>query len=68
MVESALGNDAAKKALEVGGDYGLFIIGHAGSQEERLEMVRWVRKKFPTIKVLALNPGALARYRPILGH
>jgi hypothetical protein len=37
VVESALGNDAAKKALEAGSDYHLFILGHAGSQEERQE-------------------------------
>ena len=57
VVESALGNEAARKVLEAGSDdYHLFILGHAGSQEERQEMVRCLRQKFPKAKVLALNP------------
>jgi creatinine amidohydrolase/Fe(II)-dependent formamide hydrolase-like protein len=60
-VESVLGNDAAKKVLEAGGDYHLFIIGHAGSQEERQEVMRWLRQKFPKAKVLALNPPHVSR-------
>ena len=60
-VESALGNDAAKNAMEAGGDYHLFVLGHAGSPEERQEMVGYVRQKFPNAKVLALNPPYSAR-------
>jgi hypothetical protein len=55
-VESVLGNEAARKALEAGDHYDLFIFGHAEPLKARQEMVRWVREKFPNAKVLALNP------------
>lgn len=55
VVESALGNEASKKALESGGSYHLFIVGHAAPEPVRQEMVRWVRQKFPNARVLALE-------------
>ena len=61
VVESALGNEASKKALESGGSYHLFIVGHAAPEQVRQEMVRWVRQKFPNARVLALNPPNVAR-------
>ena len=56
VVESVLGNAAAKRVLESGPDYDLFIVGHTASQETRQEMAHWVREKFPRAKVLALDP------------
>jgi len=56
VVESVLGNEAAKRVLESGADYDLFIIGHTASQEVRQEMVHWVREKFQRATVLALDP------------
>jgi CheY-like chemotaxis protein len=56
-VASALGNDAAKRNLENGESYDLFIVGHAAPQEERAEMVRWLKERYPSAKVLALRPA-----------
>lgn len=61
MVHSALGNEDATKALQAGDHYDLFIVGHAAPLEERQEMVRWIRRKFPQAKVLALNPSHIPR-------
>jgi len=55
-VASALGNESAKMDLKDGEPYDLFIVGHAAPQEERAEMVRWLKEKYPAAKVLALRP------------
>lgn len=56
VVESVLGNEAAKKSLQTSNRYHLFIVGHAEARETRHEMVCWLRQNFPEAKVLALNP------------
>jgi hypothetical protein len=61
VVESALGNEHAIKALQAADHYDLFMVGHAGSQEERQEILGWLRQKFPNAKVLALNPPHVSR-------
>jgi hypothetical protein len=53
---SVLGNDAAKRALEGDQTYRIFIVGHDAPRHTREEMVRWLKTKFPTTRVLALNP------------
>ena len=62
VVESVFGNEAAKKALETGGDYDMFMVGHAEPLNMRQEMVRWLRQKFPKAKILALNPPNVSRH------
>lgn len=55
-VVSIIGNDAAQVVLSPIQNYGLFIIGHAAAEETRQEMVLWLKAKYPTVKILALNP------------
>ena len=57
-VTSVLGNDAAKQLLmkRSGTVYRIFIVGHAAPSEDREEMVRWLKERFPKTKVLAGNP------------
>ncbi|HEX2714185.1 MAG TPA: hypothetical protein VHM88_18485, partial [Candidatus Acidoferrales bacterium] len=55
-VVSVIGNDAAKVAFSSTQDYDLFIVGHAAPEETRREMVDWLKGKYPTVKILALNP------------
>jgi hypothetical protein len=52
---SVIGNDAAKAALDGKYTYRLFIVGHDAPRETREEMVRWLKKRFPMTRVLALN-------------
>jgi hypothetical protein len=55
-VSSALGNDDARRSLANNGGCRLFIVGHAAPRETREEMVRWLKRNFPHIRILALNP------------
>jgi hypothetical protein len=55
-VRSALGNDEAKRTIDKGGIYHLFIVGHAAKKKTRQEMVDWLKANFPGPKILALNP------------
>ena len=55
-VISVLGNEDARTVLTRGGQYRIFLIGHAAPKAEREEMVRWVKATFPGAKVVALNP------------
>ena len=34
----------------------LFIVGPAAPEETRREIVDWLKEKYPTVKILALNP------------
>lgn len=54
-VTSVLGNSAAKRALITGEKYSLFIVGRDAPIQTREEMIRWLKEKFPTVQVLALN-------------
>jgi hypothetical protein len=55
-VTSVLGNTIAKDLLSSGGDYDLFIVGHAAAEEDRREMIIWLKKNYANAKILALNP------------
>jgi len=55
-VVSVVGNEAAKLVLSLPQHCDLFIIGHAAPEEERKEMVAWLKAKHPGIRILALNP------------
>ena len=53
---SVVGNEAAETALGSGQEYDLFIVGHAAPEETRIEMVGWLKMKYPKVRILALNP------------
>lgn len=55
-VLSVWGNDATKVLLSSVQSYDLFIVGHAAPEENRKEMVDWLKSKYPKVKILALNP------------
>ncbi len=55
-VISVLGNEAAKVLLSSIQHYDLFIVGPGAPEERRQEMVDWLKEKYPTVKILALNP------------
>jgi hypothetical protein len=55
-VISVLGNEAAKLLLSSIQHYDLFIVGSAASEGTRKEIVDWLKEKYPTVKILALNP------------
>jgi hypothetical protein len=55
-VVSVLGNESAKAVLGHRREYDLFVVGHAASQETRIEMVAWLKARYPKAKILALNP------------
>lgn len=54
-VISVLSNEAAKVLLSSIQKYDLFIVGHAAPEGARREMVNWLRKKYPDVRILALN-------------
>ncbi len=58
-VVSVIGNEAAKIVLSLPQNCDLFIIGHSGAEEDRKEMVVWLKTKYPGVRILALNPGIL---------
>ena len=55
-VLSVIGNEAAKVALSTNQDLDLFIVCHAAPEEERTEIVHWLRIQYPAVKILAINP------------
>ena len=55
-VSSALGNEDAKRILANGGDYRVFLLGHAAPRNEREEMAKWLKLNFPRAKVVAVIP------------
>jgi|SRR5215467_2518062 len=55
-VISVLSNEAAKVLLSSIQKYDLFLVGQAAPEENRREMVNWLKEKYPDVKVLALNP------------
>jgi hypothetical protein len=56
-VVSVLGDQAARQMLSGdGARYDLFIVGHGGPHLSRVDMVLWLKKNFPGVKVLSLNP------------
>jgi hypothetical protein len=55
-VISVQDNDAAKSALRVIHAVDLFIVGHAGPERAREEMVSWLKENYPKVRIVALNP------------
>ena len=55
-VISVVGNEKAKILLSSTESCDLFIVGHGAPEETRIEMVDWLKAKFPNVKILALNP------------
>lgn len=55
-----MGNEAAKTLLTTLGvrpdDIAFFIVGHAAPQSTRKAMVDWLRSRYPSAKILLLNP------------
>jgi len=56
-VISVTHNEAAKVALSSYHDVDLFIVGHTAPEQTRKEMVSWLKKNYPNVKVVALNPS-----------
>jgi hypothetical protein len=63
-VVSSLGNEAAKLALEKPQQYDLFILGHAEGPRARREMADWLKAKYPSVQILALNPPYQRQLEP----
>ena len=59
-VLSVIGNDAAKNLLRMlqvrAEDIAFFMVGHAAHSLTRNEMVDWLRARYPSVKIIALNP------------
>lgn len=62
-VLSVLGNERAQVVLSAGQHCDLFIIGHAAPEQTRKEMVAWLRREYPKVPIVALNPD----YRKLAG-
>jgi hypothetical protein len=58
-VVTVIGNEAAKLVLDLSEGWNVFVVGHAAPEEVREEMVAWLKNKFPSVPVLALNPPAV---------
>jgi hypothetical protein len=56
-VISVTHNEAAKVALSSYHDVDLFIVGHTAPEQTRKEMVAWLKKNYPKVKIVALNPS-----------
>ncbi len=54
-VISVIGNDPARVFLTSIQHYDLFIVGHAAPEETRTKMLDWIKVKYPSVKILALN-------------
>jgi hypothetical protein len=57
-VVSVIGNEAAEVLLSMSRPWDLFIVGPSAAQEIQEEIVRWLKAKYPGVRVLALSfPG-----------
>lgn len=57
-VVSVIGNEAAKVLLAMPQHCDLFIIAESAPEKNRKQMVGWLREKYPSVRILALNaPG-----------
>jgi short-subunit dehydrogenase involved in D-alanine esterification of teichoic acids len=54
-VISVTHNEAAKVALSSYQDVDVFIVGHTAPEQTRKEMVSWLKKNYPEVKIVALN-------------
>lgn len=59
-VVSAMGNEAAKVILSIPQEFDLFVVGDGAAQNERREMVSWLKANFPKIQIIAVNSPPLA--------
>ena len=41
--------------------YDLFVVGHAAPEEDRKEIVAWLKTKFPRVPILALNSPSIRK-------
>jgi hypothetical protein len=59
-VVSVIGNEAAKALLTAlhlkGDDIAFFMVGHGAPQSARNEIVAWLKSKYPSVRIIALNP------------
>ena len=55
-VVSVIGNEAAKIVLKSGQAYDLFMVGHGAPKQTRAAMTAWLKKNYPKVPILALNP------------
>lgn len=58
-VVSIFGNEAAKlllSTLRANHEFAFFIVGHAAPEQTRREIIDWLRKNYPGVKIIALNP------------
>lgn len=55
-VISVVGNEAAKFLLASIQDYDIFIVGPAAPEQDRKEIIAWLRANYPNVPILALNP------------
>jgi hypothetical protein len=55
-VATVIGNEAAKVVLDLRHPCSLFIVGHAASKETRHAMAAWLKARYRTVPILALNP------------
>lgn len=55
-VDRIVGNQAAKVVLSMRHQCDLFIVGHAAPDDTRIEMVDWLKTKYPGVPVIALIP------------
>ena len=53
-VTSALGNEEARRVLSEIAEFALVVVGWSTGDEERREMVRWVKQQYPALRVRAL--------------
>lgn len=70
-VQSALGNADAKLLLGRGGNYRVFLVGHAAPPNDREDMVAWIRAHFRDATVIAIRskderPIEIADYNFVL--
>lgn len=56
-VISVADNEAAKSALASTQNVDVFVVGHAAPEPTRKEMVHWLKKNFPRVKIVALIPS-----------
>jgi hypothetical protein len=59
-VLSVIGNEQAKTLLTMiqmrSEDLSFFMIGHAAPSSTRAEMAAWLRARYPSVRIIALNP------------
>ncbi|HEY6902940.1 MAG TPA: hypothetical protein VI216_01435, partial [Candidatus Acidoferrales bacterium] len=55
-VVSVIGNEAAQIVLKSGQGFDLFIVGHGAPKQTRAAMAAWLKRNYPKVPILALNP------------